>query len=130
MFSTSNPADCAAIALAYTLKTAEMSDLPKLPKIGQSDSAFKQGMNEYFAALGARITDGTPENAAFERKQIGELAEFIEANLLDELADQGCAEGFLLNGLAGLSRDFKSIEVYRGRVRSAACRQVWYKYNH
>lgn len=106
------------------------TDLPKLPKIGQSDSEFNQGMNEYFASLGARITDGTPENAAFERTQIDELAEFIEANLLDELADQGCVEGFVLNGLAGLNRDFRSLEAYRGRVRSAACRQVWYKYNH
>lgn len=106
------------------------TDLPRLPKIGQSDFEFNKSMSDYFAALDARITDGTPENSAFERKQIDELAEFIEANLLDELADQGCVEGFLLNGLAGLSRDFKGLEAYRGRVRSAACRQVWYKYNH
>lgn len=98
--------------------------------INFNEMSYKQLMDKLSADYKQLRTPGTPENIAFERKQIDELAEFIEANLLDELADQGCVEGFRLNAIAGLRRDFKGLEQYNNGVRHAACSQVWYKYNH
>lgn len=67
---------------------------------------------------------------AYERERIGELAEFIEFHLLDELADQRCVEGFCLNARAGLEREVPRLEAFKKSWCTAAARQVWYKYNH
>lgn len=67
---------------------------------------------------------------AYEREKIDELAEFIESYLLDELADQGCVEGFCLNARAGLEREFHILEAFKESWCTAAARQVWFKYNH
>jgi len=67
---------------------------------------------------------------AYERVKIDELATFIEEHLLDELADQGCVEAFVFLARDGLEREFKNIELFKGSWRTAAARQVWFKYNH
>lgn len=67
---------------------------------------------------------------AYERERIDELAGFIEGNLLDELADLGCVEGFCLNARADLEREFPKLEEFKKMWCTAAARQVWYKYNN
>lgn len=76
------------------------------------------------------LTPGTPENVTRERRQIDELAVYIEENYLDDLTGMGCVDSFRFLAVAYLDRDFKGIESYRNSVRKAAAHQVWYKYNH
>ncbi|MBX8497804.1 hypothetical protein K5D67_23180 [Pseudomonas cichorii] len=76
------------------------------------------------------LTLGTPENIARERKQIDELAAYIEDHYLDDLTSMGCVDSFRFLAVAYLDRDFKGIECYRNSVRKAAAHQIWYKYNH
>lgn len=67
---------------------------------------------------------------AFERKKIDELAEFIEQNCLDDLTGMGCVDSFSFLAESCLEQDFPDIRSYERRWRTAAARQVWYKYNH
>lgn len=102
------------------------TDLPEPPK------SLNFGTTTTYEEFGAlfRSMMEVRNSHATERKAIDDLADFIEQNLLDELADQGCIEGFVMNALECLSRDVSNIGHYKPSWRTAACRQVWFKYNH
>ncbi len=61
---------------------------------------------------------------AYERERIDELTVFIEGNLLDELDELGCVEGFCLNAKAGLERGFPKLEEFKKTWCTAAARRV------
>lgn len=102
------------------------TDLPQSPK--SLDFGHQTHYEEVEAMFKKMIADrDSPEN---QRRAVDELVNYIEENLLDELADQGCIEGFVLNALEALRRDVKNISSFKPEWRTAACRQVWFKYNH
>lgn len=102
------------------------TDIPPMLTDSQMMSMSLQEVTEYMC----KRKVAQRNDPAYERKRIDELAEFIESNLLDELADQGCVEGFCLNARAGLEREFPKHEALKGSWCTAAARQIWYKYNH
>ncbi|MNJ47413.1 hypothetical protein D3C77_425710 [compost metagenome] len=102
------------------------TDIPPLLTDSEMDAMSLQEVMEYMC----KRKVAQRNDPAYERERIDELAEFIEANLLDELADQGCVEGFCLNARAGLEREFPRPEAFKESWCTAAARQVWYKYNH
>ncbi|MDF2394856.1 hypothetical protein GWQ44_04860 [Pseudomonas sp. 3MA1] len=102
------------------------TDLPPLLCDEQMNSMSLQEVMEYMCKRNV-VERNDP---AYERERIDELAEFIETHLLDELADQGCVEGFCLNARAGLERAFHKLEAFKESWCTAAARQIWYKYNH
>lgn len=102
------------------------NDIPPLLTDSQMDAMSLQDVMEYMCKR--KVAERN--DPAYERERIDELAEFIEANLLDELADQGCVEGFCLNAKAGLEREFHKLGAFKESWCTAAARQVWYKYNH
>lgn len=102
------------------------TDIPPLLTDSQMDAMSLQDVMGYMCMrMNAQRND-----PAYERERIDELAEFIESNLLDELADQGCVEGFCLNARAGLERELHKLEAFKESWCTAAARQVWFKYNH
>lgn len=102
------------------------TDIPPLLTDSQMMSMSLQEVTEYMC----KRKVAQRNDPAYERERIDELAEFIEANLLDELADQGCVEGFCLNARAGLEREFPRLGACKESWCTAAARQIWFKYNH
>jgi len=102
------------------------TDIPPLLTDSQMDAMSLQDVMEYMC----KRKNAQRNDPGYERERIDELAEFIETHLLDELADQGCVEGFCLNARAGLEREFPKYEALKGSWCTAAARQIWYKYNH
>ena len=102
------------------------TDIPPMLTDSQMDTMSLLDVMEYMC----KRKNAQRNDPAYERERIDELAEFIESNLLDELADQGCIEGFCLNARAGLEREFHKLEAFKESWCTAAARQVWYKYNH
>lgn len=102
------------------------TDIPPMLTDSQMMTMSLQEVTEYMC----KRKVAQRNDPAYERERIDELAEFIETHLLDELADQGCVEGFCLNALAGLKREFPRLEGLKESWCTAAARQVWYKYNH
>lgn len=102
------------------------TDIPPMLTDSQMMSMSLQEVTEYMC----KRKVAQRNDPAYERERIDELADFIEANLLDELADQGCIEGFCLNARAGLERGFSNLEAFKESWCTAAARQIWFKYNH
>ncbi|POF92855.1 hypothetical protein [Pseudomonas putida] len=102
------------------------TDIPPLLTDSQMMSMSLQEVTEYMC----KRKVAQRNDPSYERERIDELAEFIEDNLLDWLANQGCVEGFVKNGVERLCLLFIGIETYKTSWLEAACRQVWYKYNH
>ncbi|WP_104903701.1 hypothetical protein [Pseudomonas sp. LH1G9] len=102
------------------------TDIPPMLTDSQMMSMSLQEVTEYMC----KRKVAQRNDLSYERERIDELAEFIEANLLDELADQGCIEGFCLNARAGLEREFSNLEAFKESWCTAAARQIWFKYNH
>ncbi|WP_179179361.1 hypothetical protein [Pseudomonas sivasensis] len=102
------------------------TDIPPLLTDSQMMSMSLQEVTEYMCKR--KVAERN--DPAYEREKIDELAEFIECHLIDELADQGCVEGFCLNAMAGLEREFPTLEAFKESWCTAAARQIWYKYNH
>lgn len=102
------------------------TDLPPLLNDAQMSVMSLQEVMEYMC----KRKVAQRNDPAYERERIDELAEFIEGHLLDELAEQGCVEGFCLNARAGIEREFPKLEAFKESWCTAAARQVWYKYNH
>ena len=100
-----------------------------IPPMLTDSQMMAMSLQEVMAYMCKRKVDER-NDPAYERERIDELAEFIEGHLLDELADQGCVEGFCLNARAGLEREFPKLEAFKESWCTAAARQVWYKYNH
>ncbi|MDQ7965913.1 hypothetical protein RDI61_17955 [Pseudomonas plecoglossicida] len=101
------------------------TDLPVLSD-SQMSALTPQELMRY--TLKRRIAQRN--DPAFERKKIDELADFIERNCLDDLTSMGCVDSFSFLAEAYLDQDFPDIRSYEKRWRTAAARQVWYKYNH
>lgn len=102
------------------------TDIPPMLTDSQMMSMSLQEVTEYMCKR--KVAERN--DPAYEREKIDELAEFIESHLLDELADQGCVEGFCLNARAGLEREFPNLGTFKESWCTAAARQIWYKYNH
>ncbi|MGA4453465.1 hypothetical protein [Pseudomonas fortuita] len=101
------------------------TDLPEL-----SDAQFSAMSLAEFTEYTCKRMIAQRNDPAFERKRIDELAEFIEQHCLDDLTSMGCVDSFSFLAEAYLDRDFQDIRSYEKRWRTAAARQVWYKYNH
>ncbi len=101
------------------------TDLPALPDAQISAMSLAE-----FTEYTCKRMVAQRNNPDFERKKIDELAEFIELNFLDELTGMGCVDSFSFLAEAYLDQDFPDIRSYEKRWRTAAARQVWYKYNH
>jgi hypothetical protein len=107
------------------------TDLPASPTAPDfSGMSMQEAMRALCDIAVARQTPGSPEQLAFERKKIDELADFIEQNCLDDLTSMGCVDSFSFLAEAYLDQDFPDIRSYEKRWRTAAASQVWYKYNH
>lgn len=87
------------------------TDIPPMLTDSQMMSMSLQEVTEYMC----KRKVAQRNDPAYERERIDALADFIEANLLDELADQGCIEGFCLNARAGLERGFRTWRRSRNR---------------
>lgn len=101
------------------------TDLPEL-----SDAQISAMSPQEFMTYTCKRMVAQRNDPAFERKRIDELAEFIELHLLDDLTSMGCVDSFSFLAEAHLDQDFPDIRRYERRWRTAAARQVWYKYNH
>lgn len=101
------------------------TDLPSLSDAQMSAMSLREVMEYTCKRMIAQRND-----PAFERKRIDELAGFIEQHCLDDLTSMGCVDSFSFLTEAYLDQDFPDIRSYEKRWRTAAARQVWYKYNH
>lgn len=101
------------------------TDLPLL-----TDAQMSALTPQEFMQYTCKLMVAQRNNPDFERKRIDELAEFIEQHCLDDLTSMGCVDSFSFLAEAYLEKDFKDIRSYERRWRTAAARQVWYKYNH